>query len=255
MSGKLTSVYIDAENVSMEEIHYWLQELQDDPRYDIAWKKAYGNIRKLGNRMDYLLQQNIKIVDTTRITSNHKNAADLRMAVECVSDAYILPDLSVVVLLTKDHDFESVVGLLNERMPGLEVITKIKVDEAYKLIGDMQHYITVHGYTKDSPESCLTNVYLWLNTAVGNHFSEEIKLTYINNKRELVIQKVIQKVTDVPAKELNVAITQLRQIDLHKWEFETYYKVISKVSNLDKGTLADIYSTAMFGRWTHMLFD
>lgn len=242
-SAMLNSViYIDCENVSVDELREWLFEVDQRPDTSIMMIKAYGNRNALAAKRDVLYKYDVITVDTTTAASNKKNAADMKIAVDCISDSYKLPGIDCVVLLSKDHDFEPVLAALRER--GIFTESKIEVDEVYKTIGDLNNWLVSWGYLPPLPENAMQNVFMYLRSVAAKKFTDNSIDQYINYK----LTSLVKKVTKIFGVE---AASQVKKLGTRNLSVESFYEIIKDYSDKEKRSIYDVFTETVYGFQIH----
>ena len=239
-------IYIDCENVSVEELREWLFEADQRPNTSIMMIKAYGNRNALTAKKDVLYKYNVVTVDTTTAASNKKNAADMKIAVDCISDSYKMPGIDRVILLSKDHDFEPVLAALRER--GILTESKIEVDEVYKTIGDLNNWLATWGYLPPLPGNALKDVFTFLRSVAGKKFTDDSIEQYVNYK----LTSLVKKVTKIFGHE---AAFKVKALGTRNLSAESFYEIIKDYSDKEKGGIYDVFTETVYGLQIHKYLE
>lgn len=235
-------IYIDCENVSVGELREWLFEIDQRSDISVMMVKAYGNRNALSAKRDVLYKYDVITVDTTTAASNKKNAADMKIAVDCISDSFRLPGIDNVILLSKDHDFEPVLASLNGR--GISTESKIEVDEVYKTIGNLNNWLVSWGYLPPLPENAMTNVFTYLRSVAGRKFTDESIDHYVGYK----LASLVKKVTKVFGFE---AADKVKALGTRNLSVESFYESVKDYGDMERGSICDIFTETIYGFKIH----
>ena len=236
---KKTLVYIDIENLSIEEIRTWLYEIKTREDLQLYAVKAYANRVMIGTRANLFCDLNVKLIDTTRASSNKKNSADMRIAVDCIYDVMCptmgKPDL--VIILTHDHDFECVVNRLESM--GIKVETKIEQNSEKKSIGDLNNFMKVFGYLPPTQEKALVPLKGYVTSCIGRNFTEQDVDAFVGYRKKALAYKLAKM-----DKALNGAI---EAIPNDEFGYQSFRDVAAPVLNLKERELRSVFTRAVFG--------
>ena len=100
-------MYVDGENIGVEQLRQVLQELQKyHTSYEVSGK-VYGNKLNMGEVFNICISHGLDYIDTSSLSTKKKNVADMKLTVDAVDDVLNLYKGKVykVFLVSNDVDF------------------------------------------------------------------------------------------------------------------------------------------------------
>lgn len=100
-------MYVDAENVTEEQLKNSLNSLQDYNRsYEIKGR-FYGDRQNMGNIFNICMSYGLEFVDTSVLSTRRKNIADMKIIVDAMEDVLDIYKGQVfkIILVSNDIDF------------------------------------------------------------------------------------------------------------------------------------------------------
>lgn len=186
-------VYVDAENVSVEKFQEFL-EMQETliPAESIVLGKFYGNPTVLGEIMPKCYSVGYEFVDTSTLTASRKNAADMKLVVDCIYEAMCLyaGEVKSVIILSSDRDFMPLVYKLMGNNFKVELPFISGVSEK-RTCADITRYLEGTGYRHDLKQRVMENPFFMIQEYTGSEFSEELLDDYVSKKKRNLASEVL----------------------------------------------------------------
>jgi len=117
LSTKKIAVFVDYDNQQLD-VFALIELLRERGR--VVIRKAYADWVARKSYRKSVAQAGFELIDCPRVTATHKNAADIRLAVDCLSVSYETDDIQIYVLVTGDVDFVPLINKL--RTQGREIV-------------------------------------------------------------------------------------------------------------------------------------
>jgi uncharacterized protein (TIGR00288 family) len=120
-ASKKIAVFMDYDNQKVDPSAL-LTSLQE--RGKVVMRRAYADwVRSSGYRL-VVTKAGFEMIDCPKMGGDHKNAADVRMTLDCLETCYEHSEIEVFVIVTGDVDFVPLVNKL--RMKGRETIVVVE---------------------------------------------------------------------------------------------------------------------------------
>lgn len=139
MSKKI-AVFVDYDNQQLD-VFALIELLREKGR--VVIRRAYADWVSRQSYRKSVVQAGFELIDCPKVTATHKNAADIRLAVDCLSISYEYEDIDIYVFVTGDVDF---VPLLNKlRTMGKETVVVAEDSSAAELLQQAcDEYVPAH---------------------------------------------------------------------------------------------------------------
>ncbi|MCK4764499.1 MAG: NYN domain-containing protein [Candidatus Aminicenantes bacterium] len=128
MSKKI-AVFVDYDNQQLD-VFALIELLREKGR--VVIRRAYADWVSRQSYRKSVVQAGFELIDCPKITATHKNAADIRLAVDCLSISYENEDLDIFVFVTGDVDFVPLINKL--RTMGRETVVVASDSSAAELL-------------------------------------------------------------------------------------------------------------------------
>lgn len=126
---KKIAVFVDYDNQQLD-VFALIELLRERGR--VVIRRAYADWVTKQSYRKTVVQAGFELIDCPKVTATHKNAADIRLAVDCLSISYDYDDIEVYVFVTGDVDFVPLINKL--RTMGRETIVVASDSNAAELL-------------------------------------------------------------------------------------------------------------------------
>ncbi|MCP5106895.1 MAG: NYN domain-containing protein, partial [bacterium] len=126
---KKIAVFVDYDNQQLD-VFALIELLRERGR--VVIRRAYADWVTRQSYRKTVVQAGFELIDCPKITATHKNAADIRLAVDCLSVSYENDDIEIYVIVTGDVDFVPLVNKL--RTMGRETVVVASDSSAAELL-------------------------------------------------------------------------------------------------------------------------
>ncbi|MCK5057260.1 MAG: NYN domain-containing protein [Candidatus Aminicenantes bacterium] len=116
MSKKI-GVFVDYDNQQLD-VFSLIELLREKGR--VVIRRAYADWVSRQSYRKSVVQAGFELIDCPKVTATHKNAADIRLVVDCLSISYEYKDIDIYVFVTGDVDFVPLINKL--RTMGKETV-------------------------------------------------------------------------------------------------------------------------------------
>ncbi len=128
MSKKI-AVFVDYDNQQLD-VFALIELLREKGR--VVIRRAYADWVSRQSYRKSVVQAGFELIDCPKISATHKNAADIRLAVDCLSISYEYEDIDIYVFVTGDVDFVPLINKL--RTMGKETVVVASDPSAAELL-------------------------------------------------------------------------------------------------------------------------
>lgn len=128
MSKKI-GVFVDYDNQQLD-VFALIELLREKGR--VVIRRAYADWVSRQSYRKTVVQAGFELIDCPKVTATHKNAADIRLAVDCLSISYEYEDIDIYVFVTGDVDFVPLINKL--RTMGKETVVVASDSSAAELL-------------------------------------------------------------------------------------------------------------------------
>lgn len=128
MSKKI-AVFVDYDNQQLD-VFALIELLREKGR--VVIRRAYADWVSRQSYRKTVVQAGFELIDCPKVTATHKNAADIRLAVDCLSISYEYEDIDIYVFVTGDVDFVPLINKL--RTMGKETVVVAADSSAAELL-------------------------------------------------------------------------------------------------------------------------
>ncbi len=128
MANKI-AVFVDYDNQQLD-VFALIELLRERGR--VVIRRAYADWVTKQSYRKAVVQAGFELIDCPKVTATHKNAADIRLAVDCLSISYDNDDIEIYVFVTGDVDFVPLINKL--RTMGRETIVVSSAGSAAELL-------------------------------------------------------------------------------------------------------------------------
>ncbi len=137
---KKIAVFVDYDNQQLD-VFALIELLREKGR--VVIRRAYADWVSRQSYRKVVVQAGFELIDCPKITATHKNAADIRLAVDCLSISYENDDIETYVFVTGDVDFVPLINKL--RTQGRETVVVSSDSSAAELLQQAcDEYIPAH---------------------------------------------------------------------------------------------------------------
>jgi uncharacterized protein (TIGR00288 family) len=126
---KKIAVFVDYDNQQLD-VFALIELLRERGR--VVIRRAYADWVTKQSYRKAVVQAGFELIDCPKVTATHKNAADIRLAVDCLSISYDYDDIEVYVFVTGDVDFVPLINKL--RTMGRETVVVASDSNAAELL-------------------------------------------------------------------------------------------------------------------------
>jgi uncharacterized protein (TIGR00288 family) len=126
---KKIAVFVDYDNQQLD-VFALIELLRERGR--VVIRRAYADWVTKQSYRKAVVQAGFELIDCPRVTATHKNAADIRLAVDCLSVSYDYDDIETYVFVTGDVDFVPLINKL--RTMGRETVVVSSGSSAAELL-------------------------------------------------------------------------------------------------------------------------
>ncbi len=126
---KKIAVFVDYDNQQLD-VFALIEYLREKGR--VVIRRAYADWVTRQSYRKTVVQAGFELIDCPKISATHKNAADIRLAVDCLSISYENDDIEIYVFVTGDVDFVPLINKL--RTQGRETIVVASNSSAAELL-------------------------------------------------------------------------------------------------------------------------
>ncbi|MCP4220295.1 MAG: NYN domain-containing protein [bacterium] len=106
---KKIAVFVDYDNQQLD-VFSLIELLRERGR--VVIRRAYADWVTRQSYRKTVVQAGFELIDCPKVTATHKNAADIRLAVDCLSISYENDDIETYVFVTGDVDFVPLINKL-----------------------------------------------------------------------------------------------------------------------------------------------
>lgn len=240
--NKKTLVYVDAENISVQKFDEFVAIMNSKCDYHetTVIGKFYGDHRVLGNILIRCMQEGYEYIDTALLCSTKKNVTDMKIVVDCISDAVSLhsqSDLKIYVV-SSDHDFMPLAYKLRGlhcdiELPFLDDSIAIKTcSDLSKYLAENRFEVYVKNYILESPFDVIRDF-------TKGEFSDDIIEAFVKKR----MRKIANSISDLYGIEI---ANKILAIDIKVFKYKVLQETIDnqKKENIE---LLNIYATKMYG--------
>ena len=235
-------VYVDAENISRNVIEESLTAIRETKGNRAVIGKFYGSKDILGPTIQFCLHQGFEYVETSSLSANKKNLADMKLLVDCMDDVLrtYVGDVSAVHILSRDSDFLPLIYKLAAN--GVEVNTLVVNQEtqAEYTLGTLVTKLHDVGYLPISEDRVWGAPYLDIMHLVSDEIDGSLVESYVSKR----VKKLVQALGKVAEAEKTTALSQL---DCRDFSFSKVVATLGAACKDELVDLANIYTTKMFG--------
>lgn len=134
------AVFVDYDNQQLD-VFALIELLRERGR--VVIRRAYADWVTKQSYRKAVVQAGFELIDCPKITATHKNAADIRLAVDCLSISYENDDIETYVFVTGDVDFVPLINKL--RTMGRETVVVSSASSAAELLQQAcDEYVPAH---------------------------------------------------------------------------------------------------------------
>lgn len=126
---KKIAVFVDYDNQQLD-VFALIELLREKGR--VVIRRAYADWVSRQSYRKTVVQAGFELIDCPKVTATHKNAADIRLAVDCLSISYDNDDIEIYVFVTGDVDFVPLINKL--RTMGRETVVVASDSSAAELL-------------------------------------------------------------------------------------------------------------------------
>ncbi|MCP4149438.1 MAG: NYN domain-containing protein, partial [bacterium] len=126
---KKIAVFVDYDNQQLD-VFALIELLRERGR--VVIRRAYADWVTRQSYRKAVVQAGFELIDCPSVTATHKNAADIRLAVDCLSISYENDDIEMYVFVTGDVDFVPLINKL--RTQGRETMVVANNSSAAELL-------------------------------------------------------------------------------------------------------------------------
>lgn len=210
-------LYIDGENLSKEIIIDSVTNfISSLAKSDKMVGKFYGAKELVKTTVPFCMLQGLSYVETSCISFSHKNVADMKITVDCISDVTKCTDDEIMVtILSKDCDFLPLVFKLKEL--GVNVETPFINLDAYHGENDttreLDHLLKHKNFYSNKNSKFLDNMYDNIMEVTNGSFNSDVVEEHIRIRthkfilqiEELCGKECADKLRSLPAKDFSLA--------------------------------------------------
>lgn len=179
---------VDAENIPFDMFKRYYAEVEPlKGMYEVIGR-VYGSYNVLGKTVAMYCAKGFEFIETSSLSLNTKNVADMKMSVDC-TDLVLRTykqEVAYVYILSRDNDFLPVVYKMESL--GIEVRTAIK---DINRVGINKPKILKHlqliGYLPISAENSVKCIYSELKSQLADEYENEDIVNFINTRFSLFI--------------------------------------------------------------------
>ncbi len=134
------AVFVDYDNQQLD-VFALIELLRERGR--VVIRRAYADWVSKQSYRKTVVQAGFELIDCPKVTATHKNAADIRLAVDCLSISYENDDIETYVFVTGDVDFVPLINKL--RTMGRETVVVSSDSSAAELLQQAcDEYVPAH---------------------------------------------------------------------------------------------------------------
>ncbi len=189
---KKIAVFVDYDNQQLD-VFALIELLREKGR--VVIRRAYADWVSRQSYRKAVVQAGFELIDCPKVTATHKNAADIRLAVDCLSISYENDDIEIYVFVTGDVDFVPLINKL--RTQGRETVVVASDSSAAELLQQAcDEYIPA--YRLDKIETVSSGQLSFDESlALLKKASEQVKLRGYSNRdvsdvKSLIKQQILQ---------------------------------------------------------------
>lgn len=187
-------VYVDAENICVSELSYHVKSVKDALLDDeVLSGKFYGNTNISPEVMRFCYESGFDYVETSSLVAGHKNVADMKLVVDCITDAVTISTKKSILLLSRDCDFTPLIYKLRS----LDIQVEAPLMNSYTrnfTIGDLNLRLEQLGFNPTlKGKEAFKNQMCNIRKLVGKEFSDDTIVAYLNRKKRKFIQSIAIK--------------------------------------------------------------
>lgn len=236
---KMILVYVDAENVGVEEINFWMNQIKGECASDeLVAGKFYGSYEQIRETMQVCYEHGMDYVETSSLVGNKKNISDMKLVVDCVTDALVLYQnkVSKVVILSKDCDFTPLVYKL--KGSGIEVVSPLySMINRSLTMGDLNVALRNLDYNPVlDGHSALFNQFSRIRGLVDESFSDKLIDSFLLRRQNRFIKAI--RLLCSPEQS-----AKLHEVSVREFSFKTVMDVVGG----DLEQICQIYVMKFFG--------
>jgi hypothetical protein len=210
---KKVLLYVDAENVSIDDVNQKVEELKNSLASDEQLVgKFYGGVNVIGGLMSTCYQLGLEYTETSSLNRGVKNLTDMKIIVDCIFDVSTTyyGEISRVCILSNDCDFTPLVLKLRSQNFAVEA-PLFNFDNRERTCQDVSKKLIEQEYyplDNSDPLKCFNNQYGPLRSVLSDDFSDDVILRYLDKKRSNFLKAAkevcgisVLKLNDVPSDE------------------------------------------------------
>ena len=236
---RMVLIYADAENAGVSEIDFWVNQIKEDCASDeLAIGKFYGCFDQIKETMQICYEYGMEYVETSSLIGSRKNISDMKLVVDCITDALVLYQnkVSKVVILSKDCDFTPLIYKL--RGSGIDAVSPLHslvnrhltVGDLNIALRDLQYNPVLEGH------SALFNQYARIRELVDESFSDKLIDSFLLKRQKRFIKAIGLLCTPEQTEKLH-------QVPVREFSFKSVMAIVTD----DVEKLCQIYVMKFFG--------
>ena len=227
-------VYVDAENVSIEEFQTVTENIRNDGYHKIIGK-FYGNKAVLGGLIALGYKAGYEFIETSSMISGRKNVTDMKIVVDCITDVTELTEPAKVIIVSKDCDFIPLIYKLYRF--NVEVETPlIDISAKEKTLKDLEEALREARYIPNLRQDILSPQYSIVRNILSEEYTDSLIEDWFNRKKNkflkdiaLLAGEVSEKIALVPAKDFSfITVCKLLGIPCDSEDGKMYLDVYTK---------------------------
>ena len=230
---------VDAENVPFEIFKRYYAEVEPVQGVYEVVSKVYGSHAVLGNILTSYYEKGFEYVETSSLSFNTKNVADMKMCVDCAELVFrtYAGEVSYVYILSRDSDFLPLVYKLES--VGIEVRTAIKnihltKSDKPKILKRLK----LVGFLPITAEDSLRCVFDAVKQALPEEYDDKDIEKFVNVRISLFIGSAANKGWDV---------SNVQKLEIKNITFDEVARSIDLSQYSELVELYGIYSRKVFG--------
>lgn len=236
-------VYVDAENVSFEQVSIFLSvnlvKCQGE-----CFGKVFSTSATIGDNVQKYASLGLEFIDTTYLQHGSKNSTDMKLTVDVLSDVLAMEssEIGKVVILSRDSDFYPLALKLSTLGITVELPFSKKLKHNSMSFRDVNAELNDLKWYPLSQTNlgCLRNQFGELRKVLGVQFTDEVIYKFLEVKQK----KILKAFSDyLDPKDLSDLLT----IPPNKFDFYSL-KNCKSFASVDTRVAIQIYTLKAFGR-------
>lgn len=236
---KRVLVYVDAENIRLEQLTQVMQEISNEQSRVIG--KFYGVSTVLGEITAKCLEFGFDYIDTSMMSMGRKNVTDMKIVVDCVYDAFVTfcGNVDDVWLISNDHDFTPLIYKLKGQ--GIDIHAPfITIYTKRATASELHKYLLTNNFDPKRGLQLFEKPYAVIMEATNNEFVEDVIKEYVDKKKNKIAKYFGQDLGDA-------VYNKIQSVPVESFSISDVLDATIGAGCTDVLEILDLYTSKMYG--------